>query len=282
MRSLLVTTLLLSLAVAAIGQVPTKASETPMLADIIENQIGMKLVKIRAGSFTIGSDFPGDGPPHQVQLTRDFFIGRCEVTHAQFAKVMGRNPSVYQQDRAPDPSMLAASERDDSFFANPDQAKSPDFYADLPVDSVTWHEAVEFCQKLSALESRKYRLPTEAEWEYACRAGTASTYSWGNEMDETCCNHASIFPIRVGRRTPNGWGLCDMLGNVCEWCSDWHAEYPAAAQKDPSGPAAGQQKVYRGGSFDMDIALNLRCSARFGMAPDKRLKDVGFRVVLEP
>jgi formylglycine-generating enzyme required for sulfatase activity len=245
------------------------------------NKLGMTMIAIDPGSFTMGSQIESDSPQHPVRITKPFHIGRCEVTQAQFEKLMGSNPSFFQKENRPKPNALAASEKDDSFFTNPAQAEKPEFYADLPVENVSWNEAVEFCRKLSALEGRRYRLPTEAEWEYACRAGTHGVYYWGERMDEEYCHFATIFPIRVGRRKPNAWGLYDMLGNVFEWCSDWHAKYDGGEQVDPTGPKDGKTKVYRGGSFDIDIDLNLRCAVRFGLEPDKRLKDLGFRVVLE-
>jgi formylglycine-generating enzyme required for sulfatase activity len=188
-----------------------------------------------------------------------------EVTQAQYEKVMGKNPSYFQ-------GAVVGNEN-----------------ADLPVEMVSWDDAVEFCKKLSELPDEKkagrvYRLPTEAEWEYACRAGSKTAYSFDDE--EGLLPEYGWFNRNSSRRThtvgllePNAWGLYDMHGNVWEWCSDRHGEYPKGAVSDPTGPKEGSYRVYRGGSWDDEAAL-CRSAYRRRNDPSDRIINLGFRVAL--
>ena len=229
------------------------------------NSIGMKFVVIPPGEFMMGSpkDEPGredDETLHKVTLTQPFQIGMHEVTQEQYQTVMGTNPS---------------------------QLKG----AQNPVELVTWDEAVEFCRKLSELPKEKsmgyvYRLPTEAEWEYACRAGTTTKYSFGvsdarlggyawSEEYSDKTTHS------VGRKKPNAWGLYDMHGNVWEWCQDKYGIYQSGAVTDPTGPASGDSNALRGGSF-LDRSSYHRSARRTFTLPEFRNRtngNYGFRVV---
>ena len=237
----------------------------------ITNSIGVKLVLIPKGTFMMGSPESEEGhqrnneTQHEVTISKDFYLGVHEVTQAQYEKVMGKNPSHFQG------------------------AKVRNENADLPVEQVSWDDAVEFCKKLSELPDEKksgrvYRLPTEAEWEYACRAGSKTAYSFDDE--EGLLPEYGWFSRNSSRRThtvgllePNAWGLHDMHGNVWEWCSDWYEEYPKGAVSDPTGPKEGSFRVYRGGSWSY-VAAYCRSSSRSRDAPDFRFHDLGFRLAL--
>ncbi|MEO2033591.1 MAG: formylglycine-generating enzyme family protein, partial [Planctomycetaceae bacterium] len=160
-----------------------------------------------------------------------------------------------------------------------------------PVEQVSWDDAVEFCRKLSSRAEEKsagwvYRLPTEAEWEYACRAGTTTAYSFGDsefELGEYAWfrenSNGTTHP--VGEKRPNGWGLYDMHGNVWEWCQDWYADYPSGALRHPMGPSTGSYRVFRGGSWNFP-ARYCRSAFRFLHTPVNRYNFLGFRLVLIP
>jgi formylglycine-generating enzyme required for sulfatase activity len=187
-------------------------------------------------------------------------MGVHEVTQAQYEQVMGVNPSEFKG-------------------------------ANNPVETVTWDDAVEFCRRLSALPAEKaagnvYRLPTEAEWEYACRAGTTTMYSFGDDESDLCDygwsrenSDGKTHP--VGSKLPNAWGLYDMHGNVWEWCQDWLGDYPRGSVTDPSGATSGSSRVYRGGSWDYTAEI-CRSAYRNGNVPSYRYFNFGFRVSLSP
>ncbi|MFC1509859.1 formylglycine-generating enzyme family protein, partial [Candidatus Omnitrophota bacterium] len=157
---------------------------------------------------------------------------------------------------------------------------------DLPVGCVSWDDAVEFCRWLSKKTGRDFRLPTEAEWEYACRAGSTTAYNIGTNEDDLAraawykpISSSKLHP--VGGKTANAWGLYDMHGNMWEWCSDWLGEYTSAGQSDPTGPKSGTRRVFRGGSWYTN-ANYCRSSYHFGYPPDSRDTSIGFRVVRLP
>ena len=238
----------------------------------ITNSIGVKLVLIPKGTFMMGSPESEQGrneneTQHEVTISKDYYLGVYEVTQAQYEKVMGKNLSLFQG------------------------AKVGNENADLPVENVSWDEAVKFCKKLSALPEEKkagrvYRLPTEAEWEYACRAGSKTAYSFDDE--EGLLPEYGWFRRNSSRRThtvgllePNAWGLHDMHGNVWEWCSDWYEEYPKGAVSDPTGPKEGSYRVLRGGCWN-DEAAYCRSAFRYRFDPSYRSYSLGFRVALSP
>ena len=231
--------------------------ELPESAD----SIGMKFKLIPAGTFTMG-DASGedDETPHEVTLTKPFKMGIHEVTQAQYEQVMGVNPSGFKG-------------------------------ADNPVEMVSWDDAVEFCRRLSELPAEKaagnvYRLPTEAEWEYACRAGTTTKYSFGD--DESELGDYAWYGVNsdqkthpVGSKKPNAWGLYDMHGNVFEWCQDRYGDYPSGSVTDPTGPAVGSFRVSRGGSW-LYSAGSCRSAYRGRDYPSDCSLNLGFRVSLSP
>jgi len=226
----------------------------------IANSIGMKLKFLPAGKFTMGSPSIDNAPPYQVTLSRPFYLGVHEVTQAEYQRVMGRNPS---------------------------RSKG----VTNPVEYVTWDEAVEFCRKLSVLPAEKaagrvYRLPTESEWEYACRGGTTTAFSFGDDEDQlkdfawyTSNSDNNTHP--VGQKSANPWGLYDMNGNVCQWCQDWYGDYPGGAVTDPQGLARGSRRVVRGGSWFV-VAKVCRSADRGWAAPSSRSVMLSFRVSLSP
>ncbi len=236
----------------------------------ITNGIGMKLVLIPKGTFMMGSPGTeerrfGDETQHEVTISKDYYLGVYEVTQAQYEQVLGKNPSHFQGDEFKGSS------------------------SNRPVELVSWEDAVEFCKKLSELPEEKaagrvYRLPTEAEWEYACRAGSKSAYSFGESaesLDEYAWfeRNGKVQTHPVGEKKANAWGLYDMHGNVWEWCSDWYGEYPKGVVSDPVGPREGSLRVLRGGSC-MDGAANCRSADRLRYRPSKRINYYGFRVAL--
>ncbi|MCC7377144.1 MAG: formylglycine-generating enzyme family protein [Verrucomicrobiales bacterium] len=240
---------------------------TPVRGAASQGLPAPEMVSVPAGKFLMGSPDseadrdPDEGPRTEVSLSRPFAIGRYEITQAQYAGIMGTNPSVYR------------------------------FHPSLPVQSVTWDQANEFCARLTESEraggrlpsGQLYRLPTEAEWEYAARAGTTTRFSYGDDpgYNELAANAVYLVapPRGVGGRPPNAWGLHDVHGNVAEWCLDWYAPYPGESLKDPAGPVDGFWRVLRGGSWD-DAGRACRSAARGADFPDVGYANVGFRIVL--
>ncbi|MCX7397705.1 MAG: SUMF1/EgtB/PvdO family nonheme iron enzyme [Planctomycetales bacterium] len=253
------------------GQKPS-----PMDQAAIENSIGMRFVKIPAGTFEMGladkgntHELPEESPQHQVSISRAFYLGRHEVTRLQFDQIMGQS----QKSSATNDTEL------------PEEA-------DLPMTDITWHEAEEFCRRLSAMEeessaSRSYRLPTEAEWEYACRSGELSRYDFmsARRPNDVSGDAAGINPplplSPVGSYPANAFGLYDMRGNAWEWCKDWFDRdyYSRSPGQDPLGPKHGYFKVVRGSSWTF---VGEFCKLSYPtMPPWKSSPFVGFRIVCE-
>ncbi|MBR0237218.1 MAG: SUMF1/EgtB/PvdO family nonheme iron enzyme [Thermoguttaceae bacterium] len=197
-----------------------------------------------AGKFMMGYE---DGTQHQVTLTKGFWMMETEVTQKQWKAIMGNNPSYFKGD-------------------------------DLPVEEVFWHDCQEFCRK-SAQLGLPVQLPTEAQWEYACRAGTTGAYA-GN-LDEMAWydSNSGSKTHPVGTKKPNAWGLYDMHGNVWEWCADWDGDYPSGSVTDPAGPSSGSSRVFRGGSWDGHAGF-CRSACRSYYEPGPRGYYLGFRGAL--
>jgi formylglycine-generating enzyme required for sulfatase activity len=220
-----------------------------------KNTIGMQFKLWPGGTFTMGE---GNETPHPVTLTKPFELGVYEVTQEQYEQVM----------KVPNRSK----------FKGPQN----------PVEKVSWDDAVEFCRKLSSLPEEKaagyvYRLPTEAEWEYACRAGTQTAYNFGDSESELgdyawYDKNAGGTTHPVGSKRPNAWGLYDMHGNVYEWCQDWYGSYPSGSVTDPTGAASGSYRVLRGGSWDYHSG-SCRSAYRSRYSPGRRSLSLGFRVL---
>lgn len=262
------------------------------------NSIGMKFVLIPPGEFIMGSpESEGEigkyeRPQHRVRITKAFYLAACEVTQKEYGPVIGTNPSFFT--KAKHWLWTAGDPQDTSQF---------------PVETVSWQDAVDFCKRLGDKEGKEYRLPTEGEWEYACRAGTTTRYysgeaeaglgecAWyrGNsgtpapvgQKTQRAGGASEVAPgsrtYAVGEKTPNAWGLYDMLGNVKEWCTDWYARdefHKRVLVDDPTGPALGKERVVRGGSWAA-IAQYERAACRQATVPDKPGKTIGFRVACE-
>ncbi len=267
---------ILTVCLAAGAQLPEGATHT--------NSIGMELVRIESGSFEMGfeGDLPeaitgrpwrttGDadeGPAHRVTISRPFYMGTTEVTNAQYETF----DPAHKELRG---KLKFSSEDDEA------------------VIFVSWNDAVAFCEWLSEQEGRPYRLPTEAEWEYACRAGTTTYYHTGDTLPEGYLQNPGVswYPdperssdepaiaLHVSKTPPNTWGLHDMHGNVEEWCLDWYGPYVEGPQKDPVGRTGGDFRVARGGSHSTE-PFYLRSANRAATLPDERTWVIGFRVVI--
>ncbi len=252
-----------------------KRAEPSKLGDTMTNSIGAVMVFIPPGAFTMGTPQDEEGrykdeTQHQVTLTRGFWLGKTEVTQAQWQTVMGKNPSKFKGDN------------------------------NRPVENVSWNDCVEFCKKLSAKEGKRYRLPTEAEWEYACRAGSTTPFHTGATITTAQANFDGQpygGSVRGENRkqtvavaslsAPNAWGLHDMHGNVTEWCADWYATYEGDTKSnsaddatDPKGPDDGELRVFRGGSMGNGPIL-CRAGYRRGVAPQDRDDSFGLRLALD-
>jgi formylglycine-generating enzyme required for sulfatase activity len=253
----------------------------------LTNSIGMKLVQIPAGRFSMGSPTSEVGSEedetlHKVELTRAYYLGTTEVTEHQWALVMEPAFTTEEVDER-DPNSGRFIRKVEK------QIPNPRLGSQLPITNVSWQQAVEFCQRLGQLpeekkEGRNYRLPTEAEWEHACRAGTASAYSFGDDrsMLRTYGWQGVNQPQAVGQKKPNPWGLYDMHGNVAEWCFDYYGSYPEDLVVDPIGPEQllSLERVIRGGAFDRKES-QCRSGWRGKVSGGKQLT-IGFRVVLGP
>jgi formylglycine-generating enzyme required for sulfatase activity len=244
-------------------QVPTanKADDTYTVPDL-----SLEMIWVEPGTFTMGSKGWGEDTLHEVTLTNGFWLGKYEVTQAQWEKMTGGNPSGFKG-------------------------------AGRPVEKVSWYDAVDFCEKLTEQEieagrlpaGMAYQLPTNAEWEYACRAGTTTAYSWGTAINSSHANYAYDGygtglqqTTDVGQYAANPWGFYDMHGNVSEWCADWYATYSSGAVSDPVGPSSGSSRRTRGGSW-LDDAMNLGSKYAWGSATHHaRHFALGFRLSLRP
>ena len=247
---------------------------------VFTNSIGMQLVLVPAGDTLMGSPdshrtMDGSQPRHRVRITQPFYMGAYEVTQEEYELIMVNRPSHFGDTGV---GWQAVEGLDTKRY---------------PVDRVTWGEAVEFCRRLSELPEeeeagRVYRLPTEAQWEYACRAGTESAYSFGDTINltqaningvsnESAANGPLLRTAHVGSYPPNAFGLCDMHGNVWEWCVDGNRPYSASQQEDPQGPPA-LYYMLRGGAWDFPAEF---CRSDYRTEAMAGYVYFGFRVVCE-
>jgi formylglycine-generating enzyme required for sulfatase activity len=238
----------------AVGVYP----QPPVAPKTLRNSINMEFVLIPAGTLQMGSnDGESDEKPvHTVRISRSFYLGKYEVTQAQWEAVMGNNPSIFKGD------------------------------SNRPVEKVSWDDVQEFIRRLNTKESgARYRLPTEAEWEYAARAGSSTAYGFGDGVGQLgqyawYDGNAGNTTHPVGQLQPNAWGLYDMHGNVWEWVQDWYGPYANGTVTDPAGPHAGSNRVYRGGGW-RDDARYCRSAYRNNRAPGHRIAILGFRLLRE-
>ncbi|MDT8442274.1 MAG: SUMF1/EgtB/PvdO family nonheme iron enzyme [Desulfuromonadales bacterium] len=227
----------------------------------VDPQTGMEFVLVRGGCFRMGMSTPDsrafEKPVHEVCID-DFYLGRYEVTQTQFETISGTNPSGFQGE-------------------------------DRPVENVSWRDVEGFLAELGQLNTLEFRLPTEAEWEFAARSG-GKNEKWAGVSQEEALHEFAWYALNsgvgtniVGQMKPNGLGLHDMSGNVFEWCADWYGAnyYADSPRTDPQGPPSGVQRVVRGGSWQ-GVAAMLQTRKRFGAYPDLRFNSLGFRVAMSP
>ena len=236
-----------------------RKAESEARGEFTVNGVTFKMIYVEGGTFTMGctseqgSDcYENEEPPHYVTVS-DFCMGETEVTQALWKAVMGNNPSFFKGDN-------------------------------LPVEQVSWTDCYEFIRKLNQLTGKSFRLPTEAEWEYAARGGNKSKgykYAGGNNIGNVAWyeDNSGSKPHPVNTKLQNELGLCDMSGNVWEWCSDWYGNYSGSAQTNPIGPSTGTDRVYRGGGWNI-FARCCRISFRYYTSPDYRKNCLGFRLAL--
>ena len=235
------------------------ATYTPEVKTYYANGVAFQMVEVRGGTFTMGatseqgSDAESDEKPaHNVTL-RDYYIGKTEVTQALWEAVMGNNPSWFKGENQ-------------------------------PVEMISWNDCKEFISKLNSLTGKRFRMPTEAEWEYAARGGSKSRgykYSGSNTLDDVAwySGISDYETHEVGTKSPNELGLYDMSGNVSEWCSDWYGDYSSAFQTNPKGPDSGARRAIRGGGW-FNFARYCRCSSRNFSGPGRRDNNLGLRLCL--
>lgn len=278
--------------VSAPAPAPRASARLPKnLKRELVNSLKSKLILIPAGSFPMGSPetehmrAANEGPVHEVEITRPFYFAMHPVTQAEYLEVMGTNPS---------------------WFTSRGQGKAKVRGVDhlrLPVECVSWEDAVELCHRLTEREKHlrpgwEYRLPTEAEWEHVAKNGTGGyrVFAYGDSLTSKQANFNGIYPYQsdergphlerpspVGSYPPSELRICDLHGNVWEWCLDWFDEkyYANSSERDPQGPTRGDEKVLRGGSW-CDLGWNCRSACRYHRSPTDRDSDTGFRVVLTP
>ena len=251
----------ISMVLGLVGALTVMAQEVkPGKVEVVDlgKDVKLEMVLIPAGKFKMGSPRSEKGRDewerqHDVTLTKPFYMGKYEITQEQYEAVMGKNRSKTKG-------------------------------AKLPVTNVSWDDSQEFIKKLNAKTSGGFRLPTEAEWEYACRAGTSTAYSFGDKItpkDANSGDGAEGSIKTVGSYKPNAFGLYDIHGNVLEWCEDWYSDFPAGSATDPKGPAIADRRVLRGGSFGGD-GSGARSSFRNGAAEYTYVNFVGFRLARTP
>lgn len=237
------------------------AAQALVVPSNFTNSLGMKMIWCPAGTFLMGSPANEEGRNEnenqaQVHISQGFWMASTPVTQGQWQALMGSNPSKFEGSK------------------------------DLPVENVSWDDAQEFCTKLNIGQSDhpgyRYALPSEAQWEYACRAGETGPYS-GGSLDDVgwYWNNSKEQAHDVGQKKPNAWGLHDMHGNVIEWCADWYAD-TLQGGVDPKGPQSGAYRVFRGGGWVSYIAAFCRAAYRMKKSPDGRSDCVGFRLALVP
>jgi formylglycine-generating enzyme required for sulfatase activity len=246
----------------------THKSSVDLLDKTLFASLDFSFVNIPTGTFIMGSpEFElgrnNDETQHEVTITKGFYMQTALVTQRQWKALMGSNPSRFSEESY-----------------------------DRPVDNVSWYDCQQFIKRLNSMKEDTYRLPTEAEWEYACRAGSSDQCTEGEIIELFCghdhnldvvgwyCGNSNRMPHPVAQKNPNSWELYDVHGNLMEWCQDWYGEYDAIPQKDTTGPVTGPGRVIRGGSW-FSCAKNCRSASRFHWSPNSKSDFIGFRLVKE-
>ena len=239
--------------------VPSNTISDDVITIPVKDGICIEMVKVEAGTFMMGATsemknpYDDEKPVHQVTLTNDYYMGKYEVTQALWQVVMGKNPSYFKGDN-------------------------------LPVNYVRWKDCQRFISKLNSMTGRKFRLPTEAEWEYAARGGKKSRgyqYSGSSNISDVAWydGNSGDKTHPVGTKQANELGIYDMTGNVLEWCQDWYGSYYSSSQTNPTGSDSGSVRVSRGGGWNCNASY-CRLSVRFYYTPDFRLDILGLRLAL--
>jgi len=258
-----------------VPQQPAKKAARDTVAPLGSPELGtnwtipdhkIEMIWIAPGSFTMGSPSSergrddDEGPQHRVTISKGYWLGKYEVTKGQWQALMGSNPSYFTQSGT-----------------------------NAPVEHVSWNDAQEYCRKLTERERAagrlpagyEYSLPTEAQWEFACRAGTTGPYAGTGTLSSMGWydDNSGSTTHPVGQKQANAWGLYDMHGNVWEWCHDWYGSYPGGAVTDPTGASSGSYRVGRGGSWNLDAGF-CRSALRIILDPSNRFINLGFRLAL--
>jgi formylglycine-generating enzyme required for sulfatase activity len=273
-----------------------KTPEKGVAGQVLASSLGMKFAYITPGTFTMGSS-PNekgrdeDENQHQVSLTRGFYMQTTEVTVGQwrvFVRDTGFKTDAETKGNAWIWIDRAQQLREGYYWDNPGFPQSDSH----PVTCVTWSDTQAFIKWLNEKEGKTYRLPAEAEWEYACRAGSTARFNWGNRPDCSKANYGNgwskeckgrnpMGTTKAGSFEPNPWGLYDMLGNVWEHCQDWYGAYPSGSATDPKGLTAGSKRSVRGGSW-VNYSRYIRSATRAWNGPRNPYANLGFRLVREP
>ena len=247
-----------------VGGISESDSMNPDILEFEVEDVSFKMILVEHGSFTMGATseqedpYDDEKPAHKVTLTKDYYMGETQVTQALWKSVMGENPSWFEGE-------------------------------ERPVEGVSWDDCKKFIRKLnrklrSQLHGKSFRLPTEAEWEFAARGGNKSCgyqFSGSDDLDEVACysGNSDDETSDVASFEPNELGIYDMSGNVSEWCLDWYGDYNSSAQTDPKGLTSGSDRVIRGGSWSLDVE-SCRLSYRENGSPDDSDNDLGLRLAL--
>ena len=247
-----------------VGGASESVSMNSAILEFEVEDVSFKMILVEHGSFTMGATseqkdpYDDEKPAHKVTLTKDYYMGETQVTQALWKSVMGENPSWFEGE-------------------------------ERPVEGVSWDDCKKFIRKLnrklrSQLHGKSFRLPTEAEWEFAARGGNKSCgyqFSGSDDLDEVACysDNSDGETSDVASFEPNELGIYDMSGNVCEWCLDWYGNYNSSAQTDPKGLTSGSDRVIRGGSWSLDVE-SCRLSYRENGSPDDSDNDLGLRLAL--
>jgi len=269
--------------------------------EIFTNSLGMKFVKITSGNFMMGSGispseiarqyggkeewYKDDIPQHRVTIRHPFFVQTMEVTVGQWRLFVKDTSYKTEAETGGGATILTDNEwqkTEGYYWDNPGFPQTKMH----PVTCVSWNDVQAFIEWLNRKEGKTYRLPTEAEWEYACRAGSTASFSFGDDLINLgkyawYWNNANRRSHPVGKKEPNPWNIHDIYGNVWEWCEDWYGKYPAGPVVDPAGPSSGTAKVFRGGSA-YSQAWFCRSAYRGGYQPDGSFTSLGFRLVSTP
>ncbi len=287
--------------------VSRQQGQADVFAEKLGNNVSLEMVSIKGGTFLMGSPDTekerdsGESPQHRVTV-QPFFLGKYPITQAQWQAVMGNNPAEFKGNNRPVENLswnnalwqtLMGKNPAEFMGNNPAEFKENN----RPVENVSWNDAVKFCQKLSQITGRNYRLPSEAEWEYACRAGTTTPFHFGETITPDLANYYGNYTYAsepkgqyrkqttdVGSFPPNAFGLYDMHGNVCEWCQDiWHENYNGATSDGSAWESGGDsnRRLQRGGSWNY-FPSYCRSATRDSYGPDNRHYNIGFRVALVP